>query len=205
MGIGTHDMQLAHELFTALLNGSPTAIPSYDKSLFSGSGDRVPSSQWKSVNQPSQPKIQVVIFEGWCVGFRALPTSAVEAKFAAAASDPNSTLPKHKLEHLLFVNEKLKGYDVMTDTFDAFIHIDAAETNFVYKWRLEQEAALRREKGTGMSDEQVVRFVDGYYPAYELFTDGVRSGVLKGGKEAKGAQLRLVVGRDRKVVEVVQI
>jgi D-glycerate 3-kinase len=135
-----------------------------------------------------------------------LSPAQVEAKHAAAASDPNSTLPKHKLEHLLFINEKLRGYDVMTDTFDAFIHIDAQETDFVYKWRLEQEAALRRDKGTGMSDEQVVRFVDGYYPAYELFTDGVRSGVLKGSrKDVEGAQLRLVVGRDRKVVEVVQI
>ena len=198
-------MHLAQELFTALLTSSPTSIPSYDKSLFSGSGDRVPPSQWKTINGLSQPKIQVIIFEGWCVGFRSLSTSAVEAKIAAAALDPKSTLPKHKLEHLQFVNEKLKGYDVMTDAFDAFIHIDAAETNFVYKWRLEQEAALWRDKGTGMSDDRVVKFVDGYCPAYELFTEGVRSGVLRGEKQADGAQLRLVVGRDRKVVEIVQI
>jgi D-glycerate 3-kinase len=198
-------MHLAQELFTALLTSSATSIPSYDKSLFSGSGDRAPPSQWKTINGPSQPKIQVIIFEGWCVGFRSLSASAVEAKFAAAASDPKSTLSKHKLEHLQFVNEKLKGYDVMTDAFDAFIHIDAAETNYVYKWRLEQEVALWRDKGTGMSDEQVVKFVDGYYPAYELFTEGVRSGMLRGEKQADGAQLRLVVGRDRKVVEVVQI
>jgi D-glycerate 3-kinase len=56
-----------------------------------------------------------------------------------------------------------------------------------------------------MSDEQVVAFVDGYYPAYELFTKGVRKGVLNGGKESQGAQLRLVVGRDRRVVEAVEI
>jgi D-glycerate 3-kinase len=198
-------MHLAKELFTALLTSQPTLIPSYDKSAYSGAGDRIPSSQWVSVNGPSQPKIQVVIFEGWSVGFRALTPEQVQTKYTSAASDPKSTLPKHKLEHLLFVNEKLKEYDVMTDTFDAFIHIDAQETGYVYKWRLEQEAALRRDRGTGMSDEQVVKFVDGYYPAYELFTEGVREGVLKGGKDIKGAQLRLVVGRDRRVVEVVQI
>lgn len=202
---GTHDMQLAQELFTALCTQQPTLIPSYDKSAFSGAGDRVPPSQWTSINQPSQPKIQVIIFEGWCVGFRSLSPAQVEAKYAAAATDPKSTLPKHKLEHLLFINSKLKEYDIMTDTFDAFIHIDAQETGYVYKWRLEQEEALRRDKGTGMSDEQVVKFVDGYYPAYELFTEGVREGVLKGGEERKGAQLRLVVGRDRRVVEVVRI
>ncbi|KAG0649157.1 Meiotically up-regulated 58 [Hyphodiscus hymeniophilus] len=201
---GTHDMNLARELFAALRTSSPTLIPSYDKSLFSGSGDRLPSSSWTPVNQPSQPKIQVIIFEGWCVGFRALSAAAVEAKYASSLSSPDSTLQKHKLEHLLFVNEKLREYDVMTDTFNAFLHIDAQETGFVYEWRLEQEAQLRREKGMGMSDEQVVRFVDGYYPAYELFTGGVREGVLRG-KGREGAQLRLVVGRDRRVVEVVRV
>jgi D-glycerate 3-kinase len=199
-------MHLAQELFAALQTSSPTLLPSYDKSLFSGAGDRVPASQWKPINAPSQPKTQVVIFEGWCVGFRSLSPAQVADKYKAAASDPSSTLQKHKLEHLLFVNEKLEPYDVMTDMFDAFIHIDAKETGFVYEWRLEQEAALRRDRGTGMTDEQVVSFVDGYYPAYELFTQGVRDGVLKAkGKEAEGAQLRLVVGRDRRVVEVVQI
>ena len=197
-------MHLAQELFTALLNSQPTSVPSYDKSAFSGSGDRVPPSQWLRINQPSQPKIQVIIFEGWCVGFRSLNPAEVEVKYKAALSDSNSALPRHKLEHLLFVNERLKEYDIMTDTFDAFIHIDAQETGYVYKWRSEQEAALRRDKGTGMSDEQVVKFVNGYYPAYELFTEGVRRGVLKG-KEIQGAQLQLVVGRDRRVVEVVQI
>lgn len=203
---GTHDMKLAQELFTALLTSSPTSIPSYDKSAYFGSGDRAPSSSFKRINQPSQPNIQVIIFEGWCVGFRALTSTQVEEKYKNSMKNLDSTLPKHKLEHLLFVNERLKEYDVMTDTFDAFIHIDAAETKFVYKWRLEQETALRRDKGTGMSDKQIVKFVDGYYPAYELFTDGVRSGVVKGkGKETEGAQLRLVVGRDRRVIEVVQI
>lgn len=32
---------------------------------------------------------------------------------------------------------------------------------FVYEWRLQQEAALRASKGVGMSDEQVIKFVNG--------------------------------------------
>ena len=72
---------------------------------------------------------------------------------------------------------------------------------YVYDWRLEQEVALKRDKGGGMTDEQVRRFVDGYYPAYELFTEGVRTGVLKG--KASGRQLRLIVGKDRRVKDVV--
>lgn len=102
----------------------------------------------------------------------------------------------------------MKEYDVITDTFDIFIHIDALDTQYVYEWRKEQEQSLRREKGTGMTDEQVKIFVDGYYPAYELYLDGVREGVFKGKnseEEWKGKQLRLVVGKDRRVVQVEKI
>lgn len=193
-------MHLAREFFAALKTGQPTKIPQYDKSAYNGQGDRVAPSRWQPVNKPGQPKIQVIIFEGWSVGFRALTPAEVKAKHADTFT---TTLHKHRLEDLLFVNEKLKEYDVMTDCFDAFIHIDAKETRFVYEWRLEQEAMLRREKGAGMTDEQVMKFVDGYYPAYELYTEQLREGVFKDGREGK--QLRLVVEKDRKVNEVVEI
>lgn len=125
----------------------------------------------------------------------------MEAKWKA----PNRTLHQHQLEHLLFINEKLRGYDTITELFDAFIHIDSGETDYVYAWRQEQEEALRIMKGdpsAGMTPEQVVRFVDGYYPAYELYTDGIRSGIFK---NTPGRQLRMVVGKDRKVKQAVQI
>ena len=38
---------------------------------------------------------------------------------------------------------------------------DAEDSQYVYDWRLEQEAAMRAQKGTGMTDEQVVMFVNG--------------------------------------------
>lgn len=192
-------MHLARELFSALEEGREVKIPVYDKSAYRGQGDRAPPSQWKTRNAPGQPTIQVVIFEGWCVGFRAMSSQDMRARLEA----PSTTLHKHRLEDLEFVNEKLWGYDVMTDSFDAFIHIDAEETGYVYDWRLEQEAALRRDRGSGMTDEMVRRFVDGYYPAYELYTDGIRKGVLK--EKGPERQLSLVVGRDRKVKHVVNM
>jgi D-glycerate 3-kinase len=191
-------MTLARSLFSALKARHETKIPEYDKSAYNGQGDRVPSSQWKTVNAPGQAKIQVVIFEGWCVGFRALAEAEVKEK----REGESVTLKRHKLEDLLFVNGKLEEYEVLNEAFDAFIHVDAEETGFVYAWRQEQEEVLRREKGAGMSREEVERFVDGYYPAYELFTEKLRDGLFCGDK---GRQLRLVVGRDRRVKEVVEI
>ncbi|KAK9417725.1 putative D-glycerate 3-kinase [Seiridium unicorne] len=195
---GTHDMVLASQFFSAIVEGKPAKIPQYDKSAFSGQGDRGPESSWESINQPGQPKVQVVIFEGWCVGFRPLSPREVETKWQA----PSRTLDLHKLEHLLFVNERLQGYESITELFDAFIHIDAEDTQYVYDWRREQEVKLREEKGTGMTDDQVTKFVDAYYPAYELFSDKLRQGVLPG---KSGCQLRLVVGKDRKVKQKIVI
>lgn len=93
----------------------------------------------------------------------------------------------------------------MTDMFGAFLHIDSENTEYVYDWRQEQEEHLRlarADPNAGMTKEQVVKFVDAYYPAYELYSEGLRNGLLPG---RPGAQLRMIVGRDRKVKQVVEI
>lgn len=195
---GTHDVGLLREVFGLLCRGEPVLIPQYDKGAFAGLGDRLPQEQWIPVNQEGQAKVQVVLLEGWCVGFRSIAPEAIEAKWRGQSR----TLHLHKLEDLVFINDQLRGYDVVTDLFDAFIHIDAEDTEYVYDWRLQQEHQLIRERGTGMTNEQVVKFVDAYYPAYELFSDGVRKGILP---HRPGCQLRLVVGKDRTVIDTITI
>ena len=49
--------------------------------------------------------------------------------------------------------------------FDAFIHVDAEEMEWVFGWRLEYEQELRCTAETDMTDKQVIGFVDGYYPS----------------------------------------
>lgn len=78
---------------------------------------------------------------------------------------------------------------------------------------------MRAAKGTGMSEEQVINFVNGCecirilcsrpssnhfpdYPCYELYTDVLREGIFG---DEKGKQLRLVVGKDRRVKQVVKL
>lgn len=73
---------------------------------------------------------------------------------------------------------------------------------------------MRKAKGTGMTDEQVFEFVNGCacwsppgsikgiltygtdYPAYELYSDVLRSGVFE---KTSGMQLRLTLAEDRRV------
>ncbi|OAA61328.1 Phosphoribulokinase/uridine kinase [Cordyceps fumosorosea ARSEF 2679] len=196
---GTHDVALAVRVFTELIRGRPAAIPQYDKAAFHGRGDRRPESAWLPVEQP--PRVDVLILEGWSVGFRALPDEEVGRRRDAPGS---RTLRQHALEHLLLVNGNLRAYDALTDLLDVFVHIDAEDTQFVYAWRAEQEDHLRQTLGdpnAGMTKDQVIEFVDGYYPAYELYTDGIRSGIFA---NRPGCQLRMVLGRDRCVKHVVQ-
>ncbi|KAF2201479.1 putative uridine/cytidine kinase [Delitschia confertaspora ATCC 74209] len=198
----THDLALGLSVFSALKNRQPINIPKYDKSRFNGQGDRADKLEGEEVNKPGEPSVDVVVFEGWCVGFRALSNEEVERKWRDAKEGKlgESQLSKHRLEDLLFVNEALKAYDLLTGSLHAFVHIDAEETSYVYEWRLQQEAALRASKGSGMTDEQVIDFVNGYYPAYELYTENLRKGIYKPAKA--GRQLRLIVGRDRRVKSV---
>ncbi|KAK6344346.1 hypothetical protein TWF696_007985 [Orbilia brochopaga] len=196
---GTHDLVLARETLDNLLAGRDTSIPSFDKSLNDGKGDRVPRDQWRVV----QGLVDIVIFEGWCVGFRAIDDGEVETKWRKAKEADVGVIGEHSLADLLWVNEQLRAYDVLTNQFDAFVHLDAQELSYVYNWRLEQEHAMITVKGTGMTDEQVVEFINGYIPGYELYLDRVREGVVRKHNDGLKRNLRIVMGKQRETVETI--
>ncbi|CAL8580872.1 hypothetical protein XPA_006588 [Xanthoria parietina] len=204
----THDLSLALSVLASLRAKQETSIPSYDKSAFDGKGDRKPQTQWTNVNKNGQQPVRVVVLEGWCVGFRALDDTQLTALWTDAvkqSTQGNSyrgRLGHNRLENVHFINEAQKGYDSLTNQLDALIHLDAEDLQFVYEWRLEQEDQLRRERGSGMTNAAVLNFIDGYYPSYELFTDSLRSGTFE---NRDGAQLRLVLGKSRRVQEVIKL
>lgn len=217
---GTHDEVLAAQFFEQVRGcGDQTeeaelAIPRFDKSRFGGEGDRVPESEWARVRDG----IDVVVFEGWCVGFRALEDAGVKARYEAARQkkdqeggreieeegpESTNTLADHRLEHLLEVNRNLGRYNqtfMGPHHFDFMIHIDTGNLKNVYRWRAQQEEELIRERGEGMSYDAVAAFVRGYMPAYELYLDGLREGFFGPGS---GRQVRaiLAAGRDLQTVE----
>ncbi len=230
---GTHDIPIALDIFEKLRSGSKTWIPKYNKALFSGQGDRQPESEWDEINSSSNPnkRIKIVIFEGWCVGFQSLAASDLQAKHANAVASLQASkdgdshaytgrLAHNTLQSVATINDSLVQYEKLWAYFNVFIHIDAHNPLFVYQWRLQQEATTKREKGGGMSDDEVRAFVDGYYPSYELYSDTLREGIFKprggelegnsdadqnAGDSWRGRQLRLVVAEDRRVREVITL
>ncbi|KAH8696825.1 P-loop containing nucleoside triphosphate hydrolase protein [Phaeosphaeriaceae sp. PMI808] len=196
---GTHEEQLAAQFFQSLKDYDGAGIlkiPSFDKSKFNGEGDRAPQSEWPSISC----KPDVVVFEGWCVGFQPLPSSVIEEKYKLALSGKLSinTPAQHLLTHLLEINENLKRYCEVfmgPQHFDFFIHIDTADLRNVYTWRLQQEHKMIEAKGTGMSDEQVRSFIDGYMSSYEVYLDQLREGLFVD----RGRQVRVVLDLSRGV------
>jgi len=97
---GTHDMQLLLSTLSALRGQRPRRpqgghgevvghagaaagdddvgdirIPRYDKSLRCGKGDRAPVHEWLTVSA-TEP-VDVVLFEGWMLGFAPLAAKAL--------------------------------------------------------------------------------------------------------------------------------
>lgn len=188
---GTHDIDLGLEIFSKLISGEPVAIPIYNKAAFNGEGDRSASST------PISKKADLIIFEGWFNGYIPLDDDLVRIKWLSSLLDPQSCLKIHKLYQIEDINEKLKNYADLWEYFDYFIYIDTNYQN-VAKWRLEQEHALIKLTGSGMSDEQVGQFIERYMPIYELFYEKLcDNGVCK----KKGHNLKLKLSETRDVLE----
>lgn len=159
---GSHDLQLSVETLTTLTKmtkeGMKMKLPRYNKSAYGGKGDRADPSTWPEVEGP----LEVVLFEGWMLGFKPVPVEVVKAV------DPQLEL----------VNKNLEAYYEAWDKFiDAWIVIKIKDPGCVYDWRLQAEIAMREEGKTGMSDEEVEDFVSRYLPAYNaylptLYTEG---------------------------------
>ncbi|KAH7156614.1 P-loop containing nucleoside triphosphate hydrolase protein [Dactylonectria macrodidyma] len=212
---GTHDEALAREFFRQVSsvnsNKTPDTFikwPAYDKSLHSGQGGRVPVEQWDKV--PVSEGLDVLIFEGWCLGFQPLSAEQVKAKWEAdkASGEPQTeeaalvrTLAGHALSHLQHINDNLARYcDSFAGPrfFDGFLHLSTDKLMHVYEWRLGQEEALRRHK-PGMTDEQVIRFVRGYMPAYELFLGRLQTENFFKGEPGDKKHVQVVLNKGREV------
>ena len=123
---GTHDIALGLSLLRSLkdINRSPTGhlrIPRFDKSLFGGEGDRLPESQWTPIQGP----LDVVLLEGWCVGFYPQSRQYIERRMNQEPLGLEQTFDAstYTLEHVLDVNRYLAEYAKWWDLFDIFVQV----------------------------------------------------------------------------------
>lgn len=122
---GTHDVDLGLHVLRALRSQSePVELPRFDKSLFDGEGDRLPLGL-EGTNM-IQPSLDVVIFEGWCVGFHPISQAELDLRWNGIWQEEkerlNLTISPRKMD-LEAVNEVLKSYLELWSLFDTFVQV----------------------------------------------------------------------------------
>ena len=150
---GTHDVTLGERLLDTLPGSQATAIPRFDKAR----DTRADPGDWDHFQGPAD----IVLFEGWCVGARAQPPSALikPVNDLERIFDPNCRWRR-------YVNNALAGpYQGLFARMSFLILLKAPSFEVVARWRKEQEAKLRERVGDVagvMTDAQIDRFVQYY-------------------------------------------
>ena len=145
---GTHDLDLLNDTLDDLRHSRKVSIPRYDKTAFGGRGDRAPKKDWKHISE----KTDVVLLEGWCMGFEAVPDDEV--------IHPD----------LRVVNDALKDFNSMYSRLDGLFIIEISNMEWVFDWRLQAERGVRAMGRPGLSDNQVIDFVSRFMPAYKQYS-----------------------------------
>lgn len=152
---GTHDIALAISTFKKLKelkSHEEISLPCFDKA----SDDRMPTE-----NGPKAMGVQnFIIFEGWCVGSRSVPSTEL-------------ALPINALEKIqdsegiwrAAVNDYLRqDYQKLFSIIDKLIFLKAPDFATVLKWRSEQEEKLtltrQKDQSHTMSNDDIARFVE---------------------------------------------
>jgi D-glycerate 3-kinase len=137
---GTHDMALINRFIKELDSGrgSSVQVPRFDKALHCGEGDQI--------DPILQTVPDVVIIEGWFLGAR--------------PADPHSHFAS---ELTPLINEILPEYAPLWNRLDGLVGLFPAPFSLSKQWRIDAERALRTEKGSGMTEEQVEDFVDYFW------------------------------------------
>lgn len=140
---GTHNIKQAISDANAVLAGQPVALPQFDKAL-----------DQPAISLPAQ-QLDILIVEGWCVGLE--PQTATEL-----------TAPVNTLEAVedadgrwrRYVNTQLAGlYTDYWRLLTPLVWLQAPDWGCVCRWRAKQEQQLWRERGSGMTDTELSRFM----------------------------------------------
>ena len=128
---GTHDIALAVETFDKLIKAKDsdvTPIPRFDKAR----DDRMDIDDWDRV----EGSVDVVIFEGWCVGASDLPAWTSPYNEREKKEDPNGTWCKWSRQALIDRYSELFGY------LNALLMIRIPSMETVHRSRWLQESKL---------------------------------------------------------------
>lgn len=130
---GTHDVQLGIETIERLISASnctSAALPSFDKAV----DDRRLERDWPRTATP----VDIVVFEGWCVGCSPQDAEDLTAPLNALEADEDSDG-----RWRCYVNDQLKGpYAALFERLDRLVMLRVPSMESVFEWRSLQERKL---------------------------------------------------------------
>jgi len=145
---GTHDVALAVSVIDGIRAGRPVGVPVFDKAA----DDRLPEARQRLI----EPGVDLVIFEGWCVGASAQPADSL--------AEPVNDLERREDADgrwRRFVNDALAtNYPSLWTRLDVLLYLAVPDMTAVRRWRTEQEA--QHPPARRMSPAAVARFVAHY-------------------------------------------
>jgi D-glycerate 3-kinase len=148
---GTHDTGLGVRLLDQIREGRDVVLPRFDKA----------TDDPAQTGTPVKGPLDVLVFEGWCVGARAQDDLALDT--------PVNALEAERDEDAIW--RRCVNLALATDYADLFARIDrvvllaAPGFEVVRDWRIQQEHDLRRRVGEGgrtMSDGEIGVFIQHY-------------------------------------------
>lgn len=152
---GTHDTVLACDTLGALQTGQSVTLPRFDKL----GDDRLPETQWPRVDG----RVDLVVFEGWCLKTPAESADALEQPINALERDED---PQGLWRR--WCNRALeRDYPALWRQLDALWFLQGPGFEMVPAWRWQQEQSLQRTAQSNrtsspnapMTRPQVDRFV----------------------------------------------
>lgn len=147
---GTHDIELGVKVLKALRLNSlekKVALPSFDKSLHQGRGDRIEEKSWREVVGP----YDWIFLEGWMLGF--------------------SPVREDQLPHSDFflINRFLESYKIWHSFLDVFIQLKPNKIDFISEWRVEAEQRMKALGKPAMTVKEITDYIQTFIPAYRLY------------------------------------
>lgn len=149
---GTHDVSLGLSLLADLDRGVPLRLPRFDKA----NDTRAPERAWPRLDQP----VDILLFEGWCVGARSQAPAALDAPINALEQNEDADGQWRRL-----VNNALGGsYQQLFARIDMLVMLAAPSFDVVRGWRTQQEEELRKHAAGQaiMNDAEIGRFIQFY-------------------------------------------
>jgi len=150
---GTHDIELGISLLTQLKQQTgKTLLPVFDKAL----DDRKHKIDWQTVND----KVDIVLFEGWCVG------SVAEEEHMLTEGINELEKTEDQLMHWRqYANQQLSGdYQQLFSLIDKLIMLKIPAFEKVVEWRTLQEDKLsqtsnKKAASQTMSSTEIRHFI----------------------------------------------